>query len=74
MYHSRAQSVGCSWDVRGRETPCRSVRSMEAEVGGGSNESKEDALGRAVGGGRRTKRRKVGGGGVEGQSAFRLTL
>lgn len=41
---------------------------------GGSNESKEDALGRAVGGGRRTKRRKVGGGGVEGQSAFRLTL
>lgn len=34
VYHSRAQSVGCSWDVRGRETPCRSVRSMEVQVGG----------------------------------------
>lgn len=34
MYHSRAQSVGCSWDVRGRETPCRPPRSMEVEVGG----------------------------------------
>lgn len=50
------------------------VKPLAGRFARGSNESKEDAVGRAVGGGRRTKRRKVGGGGAEGQSAFRLTL